>query len=85
VVKGIDNNNSYHCFFLPTLRGLNVPKNPEEFYDLENDPFELNNLIGEKKYSKEIENLRIQLDNWIDQINDPVNIPEKELVKMLTE
>ena len=63
---------------------FNVPKNPEEFYDLENDPFELNNLIGEKKYSKEIENLRIQLDNWIDQINDPVNIPEKELVKMLT-
>ena len=64
---------------------FNVPKNPEEFYDLENDPFELNNLIGEKKYSKEIENLRIQLDNWIDQINDPVNIPENELVKMLTE
>ena len=64
---------------------FNVPKNLEEFYDLENDPFELNNLIGEKKYSKEIENLRIQLDNWIDQINDPVNIPEKELVKMLTE
>ena len=64
---------------------FNVPKNPEEFYDLEKDPFELNNLIGEKKYSKEIENLRIQLDNWIDQINDPVNIPEKELVKMLTE
>ena len=64
---------------------FNVPKNLEEFYDLENDPFELNNLIGEKKYSKEIENLRIQLDNWIDQINDPVNIPEKELVKILTE
>ena len=41
--------------------------------------------MSEKKYSKEIENLRIQLDNWIDQINDPVNIPEKELVKMLTE
>ena len=64
---------------------FNVPKNLEEFYDLENDPFELNNLIGEKKYSKEIENLRIQLDNWINQINDPVNIPENELVKMLTE
>ena len=64
---------------------FNVPKNLEEFYDLENDPFELNNLIGEKKYSKEIKNLRIQLDNWIDQINDPVNIPENELVKMLTE
>jgi len=64
---------------------FNVPKNLEEFYDLDNDPFELNNLIGEKKYSKEIENLRIQLDNWIDQINDPVNIPENELVKMLTE
>jgi len=62
-----------------------VPKSNEEFYDLQNDPFELNNLIGEKKFSKEINDLRIQLDNWMNQINDLGDIPEKELAQILTQ
>ena len=62
-----------------------TPKSFEEFYNLENDPFELINLINDTKYLDEINNLRNQLDNWIDQINDPINIPEKELVKLLTD
>lgn len=62
-----------------------TPKSFEEFYNLENDPFELNNLINDTKYINEINNLRNQLDNWIDQINDPINISEKELVKLLTD
>jgi len=61
-----------------------VPKRSEEFYDLENDPFELNNLIGETKFSKEIEDFRNQLDSWMDDINDLGHIPEKELFQMLT-
>ena len=62
-----------------------VPKNPEEFYDLENDPFELNNLIGDNNYSKELNELRKQLDNWMEEINDLGHISEKELAKLLTE
>ena len=62
-----------------------TPKSFEEFYNLENDPFELNNLINDMKYLNEVNNLRNQLDNWIDRINDPINIPEKELVKLLTD
>ena len=62
-----------------------TPKSFEEFYNLENDPFELINLINDTKDLDEINNLRNQLDNWIDQINDPINIPEKELVKLLTD
>ena len=62
-----------------------TPKSFEEFYNLENDPFEIINLINDTKYLDEINNLRNQLDNWIDQINDPINIPEKELVKLLTD
>ncbi len=65
-------------------RWFQVPKKSEEFYDLESDPFELNNLIGDKNFSKEINNFRAQLDNWMDQINDLGNIPEKELAQMLT-
>ena len=62
-----------------------VPKNLEEFYDLENDPFELNNLIGDNNYSKELNELRKQLDNWMKEINDLGHISEKELAKLLTE
>ena len=62
-----------------------VPKSNEEFYDLQNDPFELNNLIEEKKFSKEINDLRLQLDNWMNQINDLGDIPEKELAQILTQ
>ena len=60
------------------------PKSQEEFYDLNSDPFELNNLIGENKYSKEIDNLRIQLNNWMKEINDLGHLSEKELVKVVT-
>ena len=62
-----------------------VPKNPEEFYDLKKDPFELNNLIGDDNYSKELNELRKQLSNWIKEINDLGHISEKELAKLLTE
>jgi arylsulfatase A-like enzyme len=62
-----------------------VPKNPEEFYDLKKDPFELNNLIGDDNYSKELNELRKQLSNWMEEINDLGHISEKELAKMLTE
>ncbi len=62
-----------------------VPKSNEEFYDLHNDPFELNNLIGEKKFLKEINDLRLQLDNWMNKINDLGDISEKELAHILTQ
>ena len=62
-----------------------VPKNPEEFYDLKKDPFELNNLIVDDNYSKELNELRKQLSNWMEEINDLGHISEKELAKMLTE
>jgi hypothetical protein len=61
-----------------------VPKNPEEFYDLKEDPFELNNLISEKKYSTEIDNLKNKLGNWIKEINDLGHLTENELVKRVT-
>ena len=60
------------------------PKRKEELYDLVNDPFELENLIDDNKYSKELENLRLQLDNWMDEINDLGYLTEKELVDYVT-
>ena len=51
---------------------------------MENDPFELNNLIGDENYSKILNNLRNQLNTWMKEINDLGHIPEKELSKFLT-
>jgi len=61
-----------------------VPKLREELYDLENDPFELNNLSNNPDYSDKLKNLNGVLDNWIEEIDDLGRIPEKELYKMIS-
>jgi len=60
-----------------------VPKNSEEFYDLKNDPFELNNLINQTDYLNQIVELREQLDDWMEKINDLGYLSEEELVKVV--
>ena len=42
----------------------------EELYDLEADPWELNNLAGDKANKKTLKNLRGTLDRWIEQTGD---------------
>jgi hypothetical protein len=61
-----------------------TPKRSEEFYDLENDPFELNNLIDIEIYSDDIQNLRTQLENWMYEIKDLGHLSEIELVEYVT-
>ena len=61
-----------------------VPKLKEELYDLENDPFELNNLSDNPDYSNKLKNLSDVLDNWIEEIDDLGRIPEKQLYKMIS-
>ena len=61
-----------------------VPKLREELYDLENDPFELNNLSNKPEYSNQLNNLSKVLDDWIKKIDDLGRIPEKELYKMIS-
>jgi len=60
-----------------------VPKNLEEFYDLKNDPFELNNLINQTDYLNQIVDMREQLDDWMEKINDLGYLTEEELVKVV--
>jgi len=43
---------------------------PEEFYDLEKDPFELNNLADKPEYREKMDAMRKQLDAWMDQQGD---------------
>jgi len=45
---------------------------PEEFYDLENDPDCLHNLIGHTDYQKQIQDYRRRLGAWMKQTGDPM-------------
>ena len=85
LMKHLNKLNDSNMLSLEQKLWFQVPKSPEEFYDLKKDPFELNNLIGDDNYSKELNELRKQLSNWMEEINDLGHISEKELAKMLTE
>jgi N-sulfoglucosamine sulfohydrolase len=41
-----------------------------EFYDLQKDPYELNNLANDPSYKKQIENYTVKLTNWMKQQGD---------------
>ena len=38
---------------------------PEEFYDLKNDPHEINNLVNDPKFASTLEKHQKILENWI--------------------
>ena len=61
-----------------------MPKLKEELYDLENDPFELNNLSDNADYKAELNKLSNVLDDWLEEIDDLGRIPEKKLFKMIS-
>jgi len=55
-------------------------KPPEELYDLEADPHEINNLAGVSQYEKKLNELRNALDDWIKKTKDLGAVPETELI-----
>ncbi len=42
----------------------------EELYDLETDPYELHNIVGDPRYARVLEDLRDQLDAWKRRTDD---------------
>ena len=54
-----------------------------EFFDVENDPHEINDLSGDPKYAEKIKELSDEMDRWLTAINDTGIIPEKELMKRI--
>ena len=56
-------------------------KPPEEFYDLVNDPYEINNIIDDPEQADRINNFRVALENWQKEINDQGFIAENKLVE----
>ena len=52
---------------------------PEEFYDLQNDPHEINNLADDPKFAKHLEQHRQHLADWIAETGDQGQAPESDL------
>ena len=61
------------------------PRYSEELYDLENDPFEINNLSLNDNYENELIYHRNLMNDWMKEIDDLGGIPEKELIKLISD
>lgn len=53
----------------------------EEFYDTQADPFEIRNLASNPEYFERMSQMRAALDDWIAECDDPLDMPEDELVR----
>ncbi|MBV5348474.1 sulfatase [bacterium] len=55
-----------------------APRPVEEFYDTAKDPFEINNIINDPTYRKEIDRLRKAYNSWDTKYNRLWKLPEVE-------
>jgi N-sulfoglucosamine sulfohydrolase len=53
----------------------------EELYDVQNDPHELHNLVGDSAYKTELEEMRKAFKNWNASVGDMGAIPEREMIR----
>ncbi|NNE75537.1 MAG: sulfatase-like hydrolase/transferase, partial [Pricia sp.] len=59
-------------------RFMSDPRPAEELYNLEDDPFEINNLANDTNFTSELVQYRGILDDWIANTNDQGQYPENE-------
>lgn len=65
----------------PAMKLFMADRKPvEEFYDLENDPHEINNLANNPKHKDLLEKFRKVHKEWISETRDLGLIPEPEIV-----
>ena len=62
---------------------VKTPKSEIEFYDLQADPYEINNLMQnpQNNYKSLVKKYKKQLEKWIDKTNDLGRISEKEIIE----
>lgn len=58
-------------------------KPEEELYDLESDPYELNNLAENPDYRDKLTELRQKLEEWQDTYGDMGFVPETEMLRQM--
>ena len=70
----------------PAQQALVEPLPKEELYDLEADPFEINNLAASPAHQDALAEMRQALDGWLTAIDDQGLKPDSpELVKAFEE
>ncbi len=62
-------------------RWFEAPRTTEEFYDVQNDPHELNNLIDNPAYAKDIARLRKEYERWLKKYNPLWMQSEEEYIR----
>ena len=67
----------------PAKLFMRKTKPPEEFYDTDSDPYEINNLIDSAQHQTIIADMRQKLDRWILQTGDLGQITEDELIERM--
>ena len=55
----------------------------EELYDIEADPYEINNLADSPQYKHVLERMRGVLERWMEDTDDLGRIPEDELIERM--
>jgi len=58
---------------------FDVPRAPEELYDLEADPWELVNLAARPEQQQTLQTLRLECDRWQTEVRDAHLLPEAML------
>ena len=54
----------------PVQKQLVVPLPEEELYDVQADPWEINNLVNEGKYKDALKRMRSELTSWQEKTRD---------------
>jgi arylsulfatase A-like enzyme len=65
------------------MQWFKTPKPAEEFYVLESDPWELNNVADDPAYQQDLIRLRNALNQWINETNDLGRTPEPLMLKAM--
>jgi arylsulfatase A-like enzyme len=58
-------------------------KEEEELFDIENDPYELNNLAANPSYAEKLAELREETNSWMSYIDDKGLMPEVDLIESM--
>ncbi|MDX1638671.1 MAG: sulfatase-like hydrolase/transferase [Balneolaceae bacterium] len=61
-------------------REMFEPKPTEELYDLQEDPWELNNLAGSEEHRDKLKQMRVRLEDWIMETRDTGFLAEAEMM-----
>ena len=62
---------------LPPHQAVFFKEKPaEELYDIENDPYEMNNLADNPKHKQTLHEMQAALDQWIIETNDEGRLQE---------